>query len=177
MTDLVALKAANANPCLSQHELMQLLTYSPETGEFRWLVTSSNRAVSGSVAGSQTSKGYVAIQVLGQRHLAHRLAWLYMTGEWPSGQIDHKDRRRSNNRWSNLREASNRQNAHNVAVKASSKTGLKGVHFIAEAGLFTARIRHDGKRISLGCYRTAEEAHLAYVAKAEELLGEFARAA
>src|SRR6186713_1949490 len=143
MVDLIALTAANAKPRLTQEELKQILSYSPETGEFSWLITNSNRAIAGSVAGSLFPTGYTAIQIRGARHLAHRLAWLYMTGKWPRFQVDHKDRCRSNNRWDNLRQATNTQNAHNSTVKASSKIGLKGVAFIPRAGLFTARIR-DG---------------------------------
>jgi hypothetical protein len=177
MVDLNALTAANAKRCLTQARLKEWLHYDPETGLFSWLRVSSNRVKVGRIAGSPSSTGHVSICLFGERFLAHRLAWLYMTGEWPKAQVDHKDRCRSNNRWGNLREATNTQNAQNSAVKASSRTGLKGVAFTRTAGLFTARIRNGGKRISLGCYLTAEEAHQAYTEKAKELHGEFARAA
>lgn len=164
---------------LTADELRRVLSYCPKTGEFRWLAKTgtANRVKAGQLAGS-VSLGYVKIQVFGRRYFAHRLAWLYVMGAWPREDIDHKDGNRANNTWSNLREATDSQNMRNAKPILGTRAGLKGVTYLPKKGLFNARITADGgRRISLGCYKTADEAHSAYAAKANELFGEFARAA
>jgi hypothetical protein len=103
--------------------------------------------------------------------MAHRLAWLYMTGEWPTDIIDHKNRNGLNNRWDNLREADQELNLANASVQKNNKAKLKGVR--TQAGAFTARIVFRKRYHYLGRFKTAEEAHAAYVAKARELAGDF----
>ena len=95
---------------LTQEALKQALTYNPTTGEF----TKNGYSKCGTVS----SKGYISIYVLGERHYAHRLAWLYMTGKWPTDEIDHKNRKRKDNRWVNLREVTRVQNNHNKSGQA-----------------------------------------------------------
>lgn len=179
--DLVALKAANAkrwqNAKLTRERLLQVLTYEPETGKFYRKERTSNAIRVGQEAGWVNQKGYRYIEVCGERFLAQRLAWFYMRGQWPAGEVDHKDCDRDNNRWKNLREASSLQNKHNSRKKPSSSTGYKGVYFDKRYGKYVARIRCNYTRMSLGYHDTAEAAHQAYVKKAEELHGEFARAA
>ena len=75
---------------LIAERLRELLSYEPETGVFRWRV-SRGPAVAGSVAGSLTTYGYIKIKVDGRFYRAHRLAWIYVHGVWPSKDLDHKD--------------------------------------------------------------------------------------
>lgn len=110
--------------------------------------------------------------------MAHLLAWLYMTGEWPADEVDHEDTHRSHNWWSNLRAATSAQNAANRRTNVNNALGLKCVSRVARPGKqYRARIYIAGKRVHLGYFRTAEEASAAYFKKAQEVFGEFARAA
>lgn len=116
-----------------------------------------------------------------QIYRGHLLAWLYMAGEWPKSFIDHKDLNKHNNAWDNLREATKSQNMANVGLIKSNKSGLKGVSRYrageAYGKSWQASIGKDGKSKHLGHFATKEEAHAAYVAAAQNIFGEFARAA
>ena len=94
----------------------------------------------------------------GKRYLAHRLAWLYMTGEWPSKELDHEDRNRSNNRWLNIRVATKKQNGENRKLHKNSQTGVRGVSWDAKLQKFRARIFHNGKPRFLGLHGTIIDA-------------------
>ena len=158
--------------CVTLNHLQGILSYSPESGNFVWLVQ-YGRANPGNIAGSVRKDGYVTIKIEGRQYKAHRLAWLYMTGEWPKGRLDHKDNCQSNNRWENLRLATHSQNMANRKINKNNGSGYKGVSF--KKGLYQAYVNKDGIRHWLGYFRTAEEAHAAYLIKAKELHGAFAR--
>ena len=153
-------------------ELRKHLSYDPETGEFRRLIAHNRWAV-GSVAG-HLQFGYRLIRFMGRRYPAHRLAWLYMTGEWPKDQVDHRDLSRDNNRWANLREATQSQNQMNRPRMKPHR--LKGTSFNGREKKFTAEIYKDRTRHFLGYFGTEAEAHQAYVSASRRLFGEFARA-
>lgn len=150
-----------------------LLDYDPDLGVFRWRF-SRRGASAGKVAGNRMSNGYIMIETCGSRYLAHRLAWFFVTGEWPSGHLDHIDGDPSNNRISNLRIASASQNAANKRRSRNNTSGFKGVH-LDGSGRWRAAIKVDGKRTYLGSYDSPEDAHRAYVEAAERLFGEYAR--
>lgn len=146
----------------------EILEYDAKTGIFRWKV-SRPKAKAGEVAGSVYDHGYVVITLDGQRYRAHRLAWLMVTGQWPKNQIDHRDGNRANNAFLNLREATNLQNKQNqIKANTNNRSGFLGVSFDASKGRFRARIRAEGKLTNLGSFKTAEEAHSAYLAAKEE---------
>jgi hypothetical protein len=117
---------------LSQELLKQLLSYCPETGEFRWRVDRNQHVASGDVAGrvgkSGRLKGYRRITVGGRKYLSGRLAHFYMTGEWPTDQIDHIDRNPSNDAWGNLRSVSQSLNKRNTGAYRNNKSGVMGVY-------------------------------------------------
>jgi hypothetical protein len=151
---------------LSQAELLELLTYNAATGEFKWLV-SRGKAKAGTVAGSDLN-GYVCIRINRQNYLAHRLVWLYEFGRWPNEHLDHIDGNPKNDRLANLRECSHAENHQNVGTRRDNRAGAAGVYLHRGSGRYTAEIRVDGKRHSLGYHDTREEAHAAYLkAKAE----------
>ena len=158
--------------------LRLLLDYDPLTGVFRWREDSYSFGVgshrAGDVAGQPDEKGYVRISVGGQTLMAHRLAWIYMTGDCPE-QVDHKDLDKANNRWPNLRAASNGLNKANSPRRRDNTTGFKGVYDRGN-GRYRAAIRVEGKLIILGHFSDPAEAHAAYVAAARQHFGEFARA-
>lgn len=159
---------------LTQARLRDLLEYEPATGQFTWKV-SAGRAKSGSRAGCPDSLGYTQIRVDGRIYKTHRLAWLYVHGAFPFGQIDHINQDRGDNRIDNLRDATKAQNMWNVGVVAANTTGFKGVSLIKPTGRYRARIKKDGHEIRLGHFGTAKEAADAYAQAAAELHGEFAR--
>lgn len=161
----------------SQERLRELLSYDPESGELRWL-QSRGRAPVGSIAGHVGSGGYCRVKIDGSVHLAHRLIWLYQTGEWPEGELDHADRNGSNNRWANIRRATRSQNGANREVHSNNKLGLKGVFRTKQdrPSPFMAKIQVAGAQKCLGYFATAEEASAAYQAAAAALYGEFAAA-
>lgn len=165
-----------------QQKLKSVLDYDPETGFFCWKAEKSNDRTNsrvGKVVGSRASNGYWRIWLFGEERMAHRLAWLWMTGEWPAPgiDIDHKDADRANNIWSNLRLATRSQNNANCKRPSPNKSGLKGVYFHKAAQKWCVQIKKDGRRIYLGLFLSKEDAKAVHDAKALELYGEFARAA
>lgn len=161
-----------------QEALQAVLDYNPDTGVFTW-IPCFGRGMHGrkGVAGTVNARGYRYIMFKGRQCFAHRLAYLYMTGRWPTSQIDHINGVRDDNRWSNLRDANNGQNMENIdGPHGLTQTGVLGVTF--RRGRFEARIQQGKVRIGLGSFKTKEEADAAYrAAKAvihtftERLLG------
>jgi hypothetical protein len=165
------------NSDLTPERLKEVLSYDPQTGIFIWRVQLGWKGRIGQPAGTKQSRGYVHIMIDRKMYLAHRLAWLYVKGHWPADQIDHLDCDRSNNSFCNLREATNSQNNQNRRKKPGSASMFKGVSWhVANRG-WEARIKCDGKQIRLGLFKTEEGAHAAYCKAAEEMFGDFARAA
>ena len=146
---------------LTQDVLKSLLNYDPETGEFTWLIN-KGRAKAGSIARYSDSYGYLRIKINKKDYFAHRLAWLYVYGEFPENDIDHIDGDRSNNSISNLRKATRSENLQNLALSISNNSGFIGVHFKKSAKKYVARIRVEGRHKHLGYYDTAELASEAY---------------
>lgn len=160
---------------LTLRRLKTVLRYDPDSGSFFWLIRTSNRIKVGDEAGVDRSDGYIIISIDGVKYLAHRLAWFYMTGEWPKEQIDHKNLDRSDTRWGNLREAARAENYRNTGCRSHSKIGLKGV--TTNGARWQAQIRINKKRIYLGTYDSPEQAHAAYCAANTLHHGEFGRTA
>ena len=149
---------------LTQERLKELLHYDPNTGNFIWLVRTSNRFCVGDVAGSLSNKGYKYTQIDGCKYRASRLAWFYMTGEWPKDQVDHFNTIRNDDRWCNLREATNRINAQNKRkAQNNNKTGFLGVSPAHDYKGFIAQITFNGEVQYLGTFDTPELAHKAYL--------------
>jgi hypothetical protein len=99
----------------------------------------------------------------------------WMTGQWPRYQMDHKNRNRSDDRWSNLRQATRSQNQGN-RINSNNSLGLKGVCWEADRRKYKAYIEgKDGRTINLGRFNTAAEAQAAYAAAASKKFGQFAR--
>lgn len=157
--------------------LHALLDYNPTTGELIWKPRGTKQfdnRYAGQLAGCvHKVRGHIYIDIEGRSYLAHRVIWLMMTGEWPEFQIDHRDTNRANNVWKNLRSATHNQNQHNAARRKDNTSGYKGV---SRVGLkWKATIMCDRKNVYLGLYGSPKEAHMAYIEKADELHGEFAR--
>lgn len=161
---------------LTQSRLKEYLRYESESGLFFWNVDKGINALEGKRAGTIRPNGYIQIWFDGKGYLAHRLAWLYVHGEFPPAQIDHINGQKSDNRLANLRSASGSQNQANVAKNNRNKCGFKGVYLHKASGLYQARISvpMKGKQRSLGYFKSPELAHQAYVRAASEVYGEFA---
>jgi hypothetical protein len=157
-----------AEDSISHERLKQVLSYDPDTGLFTWLVQLSPKAPAGTIAGCMHHTGYIQIRLYGLIYRAHRLAWFYMTGQWPENNIDHKNITRHDNRWDNLREATPVINGHNQHLNGrKSTTGLLGVK--TQHGKFQAHIKAGGKNIHLGTFSSAESAQAAYLKAKSEL--------
>jgi hypothetical protein len=144
---------------ISAERLRELLHYEPETGVFTRLVSTRGNAHAGDVAGTPLRQGYLQIGADGRYYLAHRLAWLYMTGEWPKDQIDHINCDKSDTRWCNLREATHAQNMMNKAALF----GFKGITWHKRGCKWQAQIGHNNKHHYLGSFDTQMEAAVAYM--------------
>lgn len=148
--------------------LRELLKYDPETGVFVSLTNRGRNTTEGRIAGGRRPNGYLVIRLDGVQHRAHRLAWLYMTGEWPEHEIDHINGDRADNRFANLRDVTRTVNQQNLRVAhRSSKSGLIGAW--KRRNRWMAAIRVDGKQICVGQFDTPEEAHSAYLAAKRRL--------
>lgn len=159
---------------LTTERLKYLMRYDPHTGLFIRLIANSSRSRIGEIAGSIKSDGRIIIRVDYKMYKAHRLAWFYMTGAWPADQIDHIDGDPLNNRWGNLRLATNSEN-HCNKLSPLNTSGYKGVRFEGRWNLWRAEIKRFGKVHWLGYFGSAEAAFAAYCAAAEIHHGEFAR--
>lgn len=155
---------------VTQGEVKTRLNYDPETGVFTWRINSS-RAKAGAVAGTVNSRGYVIICIRKRGYMAHRLAWFYVHGYWPPEETDHINGDRADNRLSNLRLATKRQNMHNRKRQVCASSPYKGVS-IHHAG-WSAEICTPTGREWLGLFRTPEEAAERYQRRAREVQKEF----
>lgn len=148
----------------------ELFHYDPETGVFTRRVTRQGmHGKAGNIAGTRKPNGYVSISILGANYRAHRLAWLYVHGTWPAGQIDHINRVRSDNRIANLRSVACAENIQNRDRQGNNASGFKGVFRAKGNRRWTAQITANGVQMHLGTYETAEAAHAAYCAAAARL--------
>lgn len=152
---------------LTAARLRETLHYDPETGIFTRL-TSTGGVRSGTRTGSVNSDGYLDIRVGGQLFRAHRLAWLYMTSEWPRGVIDHRNHDKTDNRYVNLRDVTHAVNLQNQSrARIDSSTGVLGV--IRSGPNFRAEITVDGRSRHIGSFPTMEQASAAYWAAKAQL--------
>lgn len=160
---------------LTQAALREQVSYNQNTGLFTRLISVRN-SKAGSTPGQMTKRGYIQFCVGAKSYLSHRLAWLWMTGNWPRGEIDHIDGNPSNNKWHNLRDASHRENMRNQKTRRDNVARLKGVSWRPEFGKWQAQIVINGYHEYLGLFDCPTAAHCAYVIAAYKEFGEFARA-
>ena len=159
------------------NELLDVLSYDPITGIFRWSRHVGRKCRAGTIAGcASREKGYVNIIYKRKKYQAHRLAWYFVYGVMPPPEVvvDHINCDGFDNRIVNLRLASTGENLRNTGHKKNNKLGIKGVRF--HSGSFRAEITANYVKHYLGSFSTADEAAAAYWQAAEVLHGEFARA-
>ena len=153
---------------ITQAELKNLIHYDPDTG-------SVYRLPLGLLVDCKDSCGYVIVKVKGKIYKAHRLAFLFMVGRFPEGDVDHVNMIRSDNRWCNLREATRQQNNVNVRSKPGSSSRFLGVTFSKTHKKWAARIRTSEGRRLLGYFDDEAEAAREYHFAAKVEFGEHAR--
>lgn len=158
---------------ITAEELRARVAYDPATGIFTRLHATGYRGGhrAGKKLGTVNGAGYVVIGFGRKIYLAHRLAWLYMTGEWPISLVDHRDLDGTNNRWGNLRPADKSLNA------ANTMRAFCGYSWHPQTRKWCAKIAVRGKRIYLGLFENEEQARQAYVTAALKYRGEFTRLA
>lgn len=160
----------------SQGLLRTRLSYDPRSGEFRWRYYAAarpewNTKYSDSLAG-YLAGGYRFIRFDGFKYKASRLAWKFMTGDEPVGEVDHKNRRRSDDRWENLRDSTRTENGRNR--DAYGHNHLKGVSLNSAGTRYRARICVNRHEVCLGTFNSEADAATAYDAAARLHFGEFA---
>lgn len=166
--------------------LNKVFSYDPDTGALTWndRPKESFKTLGGWKAFCRNTKGKqagtvkkdgIAVKLHGEEYAAHRIIFKMMTGRDPIGQIDHKDMRKTNNRFCNLREATHAQNQHNTRLRKDNKTGFKGVTYDKYTKKYTAEIQLNKKRVYIERFDTAEEAHRARCEMTAKFHGDFAR--
>lgn len=164
---------------LTLERVREVLLYEPDTGEFFWRVKMGNgKPAAGCTAGSKRPDGRYHLRLDGKFYMRSRLAWFYVTGRWPTPEVDHKNYIPTDDRFDNLREATRSQNHANMPLtQRHSVSGMKGARYCKRYKKFYSCIKRHGKQKFLGYFATAEEASAAYFAAAKEAFGEFARVA
>lgn len=150
--------------------LKTLLEYDSIKGVFTWKVKRRNQMSIGDVAGAVAGR-YQVIRIDGVDFYAHKLAWLYVYGVYPK-KVDHKNRNSLDNRISNLRESTQRENCQNRSKAINCSSGYKGV--TKRKSRWIAQIQIDGRKVHLGMYNTKEDAARAYNEASQRYFGEFA---
>ena len=162
------------NP-ITREQVIRLVRYVPEVGKLYWLVRGQFYKPGDEAGHFYESTKYVKVIFKKQQYYVHVVAWLIMTGDWPSFEIDHKDTNKANNKWDNLRPATHAQNMWNRGATVNNGSGFKGVRWSDHSARFLARITVNKDVISLGTFDDPVEAARAYDQAALRYHGEFAR--
>lgn len=181
-----SVKVAKDSP--SKEELCSIFDYDSLTGFLYWKprdkrVTETDRSYrawktrwEGQRAGSKHyANGYIEVRTTprGKLYKAHRLVWVIMTGEDPSLPIDHVNNTPWDNRWCNLRLATNQENARNSV--SFSSTEYKGVSYVESRNTYTAQYCIEDCNYFERGFITAKDAAIWYDTQVKEVYGEFAK--
>lgn len=115
----------------------------------------SNAPAGEVVKGSRHSKGYRVLGFKNKNLYLHRVVYAVKHGKLPP-MLDHINRKRDDNRLSNLRESSALHNQTNRNLSKLNKSGYRGVYFYDRK--WKAQLRINGKRYNLGTYESKEKA-------------------
>ena len=143
---------------LTQKDVQHIWNYDPNTGIFTWKNPSGKRVKPNQQASTVMKDGYVMLVYKNVHYLAHRIAFLYMVGYCPENQIDHRDRKRNNNKWKNLRELTPTCNIRNSGMCIDNTSGVKGVYWSKKMKKWTSAIGVKKSLKHLGCFDSFQEA-------------------
>lgn len=160
-------------PALTAKRARELLKYDPGTGLLHWRIGRPGLRA-GDLAGTLTKGGYIQIEVDYRLYKAHRVIWLIVTGKWPKHQVDHRNGKRANNRWKNLREATPLQNSRNRRPGKANTSGRIGVSYLRKQRRWSAYIGVCNRTVKLGVFGTFNEAAKARDLAERRFFGEFA---
>lgn len=160
------------NNSISAELVRNLFNYSEDSGIFTRKIKTGRNTHAGQIIGSYDMHGYLTTRINRVSYKLHRLAWLYVTGEMPSGDIDHINGDRTDNRFCNLRDVPRLRNLQNrISPNKLKKSGLP-LGVFQDKSRFEAAISVNNKKISLGRFDTPEQASAAYLsAKAKMHVG------
>ena len=144
---------------LTVERLREVISYNPETGDMIWRIDTGYKRLTGRKVGSVDYHGYRGTMIDYHKFRVHRLAWLYVYGEWPTTDIDHINGNRDDNRICNLRLATRSQN--NINRDRRGINGRLGVSQYGDHGKWRSYITVDGKTLHRGCFEKFEDAVLA----------------
>ena len=142
--------------------IREVFDYGPETGVLTRKKATGSRSRLGPCQGLG-KVGYYVAALDGTLYYVHRLIWAHQTGEWPD-VIDHKDRDKTNNRWSNLRSVTDSANKHNWPMQNNNTSGVAGVWLHKQSGKWAAEIKVSGKKRYLGLFADINSAAAARAA-------------
>lgn len=159
---------------ITQSELRALFDYDAETGVFtRRVDMALHKFKAGSPAGLGKHGSHAQIKIRGRSYKTHRLAWLYVYGEWPNGWLDHVNRNPSDNRIANLRVATPSQNKMNCDLRADNSSGHKGVTWVSSRRRWVSHCTVNKVRKQLGYFKDKQAAIDAYETYAKAHHGDF----
>lgn len=148
---------------ITQERLKEVLSYDPDTGIFVYK-SGKGGVVKGNVVSGLDGCGYIKIGIDYKQYRAHRLAWLYVYGKWPSGELDHINHDRQDNRIENLRDVERTDNGRNLSIKSNNTSGVTGVQWNRQNQNWRARVMVDGYTINLGSFDNFDDAVAARLA-------------
>ena len=149
-------------PLPTQDYLLELFLYDENNGNLIWKNRKNklpvwNKSWAGKVAGSVSNSGYINVGIDGKLYRAHRIIWKMVNGNDPES-IDHINGDVSDNRISNLRDVSHKENHKNRFIYKTNKSGTTGVVFNSRINKWVARIGVDGDYIYLGIFKEYKDA-------------------
>ena len=150
---------------LSHSELLENIAYDPETGVFTRMKSGFPNRVGSEICG-KLARGYRVITIGRRTYFAHRVAWFYVIGEWPTEFIDHINQDKTDNRIANLRLTNKSENGQNRGPQANNKTGIKGVCFSNKSNKWIAQLCVGGKNVMVRKFDSPVDAANAYAAAA-----------
>lgn len=150
---------------LTQSQLKEILHYNQSSGIFTNISTMN-------IIGT-LNKGYMNYNIDGKLYFLHRLAFLYIEGQFPDHHVDHINNIKTDNAWVNLRTSTHQQNMMNRKIQLNNTSGYKGVYFDKRCSKWHVRLGLNNKRISLGYFNCKHEAAKVYNKAALKYFGEF----
>ena len=161
---------------ISAEMVRAAFAYDPLTGIMMWSAPNKHHSErKGLEAGSpqfSNGKPYHVIQFNGKKYRRGRLAYMWMTGEFPPAMIDHISGDSLDDRWANLRAATALENSQNQRGRVKRSNLPMGIRKLP-SGRFCARIRDQHKLVTLGTFTVLEDAVSAYQTARKRLFGEF----